>query len=643
MKAASTVLLFSLFFQFNVAYTQQPITTNANWVLVLDGYNDTDLEDMVMDMKGNTFVCVDHSAEVTIPKLNKKIADPGRVGRLLIKIDKKGKPLWAHGIRATTDGRFTDMAIAPNGDILITGFCDGISTYPSSNQDTIEVGRKKTKKDYHQPQFIYLARYDTDGNCKWVKQLSQTWGKGLGVAINSKNEIYWSYYFRGTLKDSSKTYDSFSSKNVSEHKVGILKLNGNGEVIKKLPLEINKTTTTNIINLKIDHQDNLIVYGRLRGKIQLTSKDSLTNDAYKESADAFIAKYNSNEELLWARQLGGRNHQEITDIAIDSQNNIYFTGHYTFECTISNGIKRVNTTDYEWKSGNSFIYGCFKHNGELAFIKYHKQKGYSNGCAGVAITLDKNNHIHIVGKFNDTLNFGTKLPYLTSSQPYERSTFQSIWYGDSLISLQKSIQDQNGWALINSIKSQNNLLVYGGFYHGATNIKNPNGKTFKLSHWKYGRSSVIVGSKLPTSKVIDTLSFSLKERNYLKSLKDALICSENPMDLEENIWFVDSSNVKKPLTEFTQQPCGVRIDSSSVKVYPNPTSGNIKLELNNLKGTVDINFITEQGKLIFSQQLTKMEQTELLEFDLSNIAAGKYFISVSQYGFKKVLSLLKKN
>jgi len=140
-------------------------------VFLVDGYNTADFADLVVDDKGNSYVAVNYQSRLSIPELNLQLPVGRHVSRVILKLSPEGKALWALPFSGDWDGRTTAMALAENGDLLITGFCDDVSTYPSTdpNQGDLKVGQPKSKEQYHRNQYAFIARYTANGERVWVK------------------------------------------------------------------------------------------------------------------------------------------------------------------------------------------------------------------------------------------------------------------------------------------------------------------------------------------------------------------------------------------------------------------------------------------------------------------------------------------
>ncbi len=81
---------------------------------------------------------------------------------------------------------------------------------------------------------------------------------------------------------------------------------------------------------------------------------------------------------------------------------------------------------------------------------------------------------------------------------------------------------------------------------------------------------------------------------------------------------------------------------SSIKVYPNPTSGNSKLIISSFVPTdINVSITDIAGKLIYSKNVYTKTGINQLEIDLKSCADGVYFVTVTQPSKVNILRLMK--
>ncbi|MCB9246677.1 MAG: T9SS type A sorting domain-containing protein [Flavobacteriales bacterium] len=632
----------------SLTYSQEPDLTDSpietQWLFTLDGYNTTDLADILVDGNGNSYVAVNYSSTLSIPELNVQLPFGRHVARAIVKLDPEGRAQWALPFESGYDGRTEEMHFAENGDLLITGFCDDVSIYPSTDpgQAPLKLGDPKPKEQFHRNFYVFLARYTTEGERIWVKQWKSTWAQSGGIACKPNGDIYWSVHFQKELFADTGVEETGVNSSSLERLVTFI-LDKNGNVREKFPLTYidKRIRSTHMIS---DRANNLIVYGLFEGRLDLTPKDSLVNDRLIDNQDAFIAKYDSTNELLWVRTLGGRNLQFIRDLQVDADGKLWLTGEYRMECVISSGVRMKQESGYEWKSGSSFVYASFFPNGDLDFVRYHNQKEYNQAVFGTSLVNVGNNRIFLAGSFSGSLN----LDPTNDTRVIHDSvagTFISVWEADSLHILQQDFRNKRSWAYISKVRNGGKNLIMAGNYYGAPEFRTPGGQTFKLSNRDYGRSTFICGATIQLPQIDTQASKPREIKNHLTEIEEILACLSPDTEPNEHTWFAipsDQLHDTLPIPASEQSsPCQVHLNQASAILFPNPVKTSFTLSLSGFQGDLSVSIIAFNGELLLRHK-TRMEEENLsLEFDVSHLATGTYYVNVVQKGYAKSFRLIK--
>lgn len=560
---------------------------------------------------------------------------------LILKLDKWGKAVWVRAVYSASDNRINDIALAPNGDILFTGFGDGVMQFPG-NLDTLKIGIAKKQGDLHQPQTLYAARYSKDGERIWVKSLETPFAEGLCIGANSKNEIYMSFYFNGFVKLNGQVLDTLP-KDREIRSVGLLvQLAQDGGIEKVLYRdELKSKASTPRHRFKIDKNDNLYAYGLFSKKIKFTDTDSLTNEGYIEGTDSYLTKFNPNGEFEWTRKVGGQHSQHLNEIDFDDTGSIYGAGQYTYECIIGDGVSIIQKSLSEHKSGESFFNFKMFDNGELAFARYEEQGKYTTTLLAQSIDLDLNNETHILGYFNDTINIdGFELNMRRESI----GSFYAGFTQNKLTSLELlGFQGRAAWIYPKTIESNGVYFSAGAFYYGDSCGIYVNNEPVMFGNYKYGRASVIYGGELDDKNEQNSYLASLEVNvDYLNRLKPLLACISPQEATLPNVWFPTEDSIPSRESWLSESPCGRKVGKMEVRLFPNPSRGQANLKLIGMDGgTSQIDVFSLEGKLIYSQQMSLQTSDYELGLDLSNSSNGIYYIRVIHGGLEKAIRFVK--
>lgn len=656
LKHFLSTLILLLLLIFSPTTHAQP--SHIKWSFVLDGYNDVDISDIAVDSSGNTYAAINYTSNLTIPVLNKKLPYAPHVHGLIIKLDNKGKPVWAHPFKSDFDNRIKDISIAPNGDLLITGFGDGLLEFPGL-KDTLKAGTAPDKKNmrFTRYQGFYAARYSPKGERLWVKYWNCAWGEGLSIAANKRNEVYMTYYHEHKIIDNGIVIDSFVQNETAKVKIGMAKFSANGELQQLKTLNYIKGSSIISHSIKFDNEDNILLYGWFTEKMKLSEKDSIKNDPYYESLDSYIAKYKPDGKLMWVKQIGGRNTQLIKEISIAPDNSIYATGRYDFECIIGDGIKPIQQSSYEWKSGCSFFYIHLFDDGEMDFVQYIKNKGYNSYFSGQSIATDPSGNVHIIGDFNDTLRVSG---FEAAAYHHNFTGAYSYWKKDTLQKLEKIGEATDCWINTSRIAITGTAFASAGMYCGSKSTLNINGKQLLLSNNDYGRSTYIYGGTLPQEKTPPLQPLASKkvmQQNRTKALQPLFACVKPTESPAPDVWFpttdtittlamasnantsTDSTITRTP----NPSPCGEKVTGMEASVYPNPTVNELNVKISGVNGNIQLDIVSADGRLLLTQHIEEAGNEQIITFNLSQLTSGTYFVRLSHSNYQKAIRFVKTN
>jgi len=626
------VIVVLILFTAICSYAQLP---EFSWKFVLYGKNNAWLADLVVDNNGNTYAAINFTAPIKVPGLEKKdFGYPGHVNGFIVKIDKAGKTLWAHPFKSGFDNRINDIALAPGGDLLITGFGDGVMQFPGL-KDTAKMGKAKAPGYYRYNQGFYLARYAPDGERKWVQYYDSPWGEGISIAVNSGNLISFSFYFAGTMKQHGVMIDSVSAYS-TEYRHCFAQLNGSdGKLIsiRKMQDQPSGSSTSMRAKLVYDAADNLVMYGYFTKRISLTETDSLTNDGYYESSDSYIAKLNTKSKLLWVKKIRGQSTQSISDLDIASDNSIYATGYYNYECMLTNGdgVNVIQKSKYEYKSGNSFFYLHLFEDGEADFIRYEDSKGYSSYFNGENLAIDNAGNTHLVGYFTDTLHVDGH----TAATNKNYSGFYSEWSSAANKHIGNVAASSYQMIMTRHIDINNNVYaIAGAFSKDSAILQTITGRQVVVTGTDFG-SVFIVGGLLqatPTDSIKEVAVKDVRQQRVeLVQTITACTAVEVPA---ANVW------IPADKTKITA-PCGSEVNGMAVTLFPNPTKGEVKIRLTGIIGTAQLEIFSAKGELVLSNKLQDAFDGQVVNLDLTNLADGTYVVRVTHKNFQKGLMVVK--
>ncbi len=261
----------------------------------------------------------------------------GDIDVFLIKIDKFGNTIWTKQFGSIAEDKAYELDIDDDNNIYITGATLG----------TLRGNVSSGGKD------IFLAKYNSNGNQIWLKQLgSAEWDKGTSVKVY-QNKIYLMGYTGGILE---------AGNHLGGIDVFIAKYNSDGYQIWLKQLGTEKEDTPKSMDIKNDH---IYITGILKEV---------------EDYDIFLMKTDVDGQMIWNKKFGTLETEGSEDLIVDEDENIYITGY--------------TVGDFEVNYGYSDIF-LLKISSNGMLIRAN-QWGTETGDYAQSIAYD-NNYIYITG------------------------------------------------------------------------------------------------------------------------------------------------------------------------------------------------------------------------------------------------------
>jgi hypothetical protein len=112
--------------------------------------------------------------------------------------------------------------------------------------------------------------------------------------------------------------------------------------------------------------------------------------------DCFLAKYDSNGVVVWAKRFGGTDDDWVRNVAVDTDRNCYVTGRFVSTNFLIEGI---TLTNFSPNGNSSFFVAKFSSSGNLLWAK-GPDRGYSQ--SGWKIAVAGSSNCYVVGYFSGT-------------------------------------------------------------------------------------------------------------------------------------------------------------------------------------------------------------------------------------------------
>lgn len=252
-------------------------------------------------------------------------------------------------------------------------------------------------------------------------------------------------------------------------------------------------------SVAVDANGNIYITGYFSeyyvyfGSIQLTNSNSSNN-----TQDMFLAKYDTNGNVIWAKKAGGALHDAGNSVVIDALGNILIAGY----CTSSNG--RVFLAKYD-SSGNEL---------------WTKSAGSTYGSYATSIAVDNSGDFFVTGNFT---GYTIVFDGISFNNPNGSNLYGDIFIakynanGDLLwVKIEGGTKADNAYGI--STDNLGNAYITGSFdsptlNFGSTTLTNSSGGTFNnIFITKYDASGNVVWANvaggtnedIPTAIAVDS-------------------------------------------------------------------------------------------------------------------------------------------
>lgn len=314
--------------------------------------------------------------------------------------------LWARTSGTDCQSDATAIAIDPAGNVLEYGtFRNQISNFDTLLIESPYYSGILERND------VYLFKYDSTGQFLWALKSGNSFREDAkGIATDANGNIYITGFYMGdTLKFGNLT--SAPSGHL-KRKAFLVKINPAGvpQWMKTYFVPDPNNTPLNygieFHDVAVNGSNEVIVYGYIQRDSTMIGNFKVKNYGINDADnDLFVAKFDASGNVIWVKQAVGINsYENIEQLTIDNQNNIYIVGHSIGTNLTMDNISLPETT---LNSPNEAFVIKLSNNGNAL---WGDRFGTTNGDKPVqahGVAVDDGGNIYVAGEFRGiTLKFG---------------------------------------------------------------------------------------------------------------------------------------------------------------------------------------------------------------------------------------------
>lgn len=507
-----------------------------------------------------------------------------------------------------------------------------------------------------------LNAYSQNPNWEWAKIAGGS-GKDAGqkIAIDSQGDVY----VLGSFRDNNMVLGSITLANAGDDDVFLAKYDALGNLI--WAKSIGSTGTEFGTNLLIDKYDDIYVSGGFSSPNITIGTTTLPNSG---GFDFFIAKYNPNGQVLWAKNSSNSNFNAGL-VAIDADLNTYSiigtTSTANIEkydalenliwsrpITTTGSISSISYRGFYVDSSGVYITGGFfgssltigsitlinttaQNSNDMYIAKldtagnvlWAKNAIIAAGDHGTKVVIDRLGNSYVLGQFSGTATFdshsitsnGQNDLFLVKYNP----SGQVIW-------AKNAGGNQNDWVNGLVLDTKGSAYIIGEFYSPSFTFANTTfnnmgvwfsyADVFVLKYDSLGNEVWIKNIEgLGNDNGNDVAINNIGEVYITGAIEDTLGGTTNIGNFPLVSYGLDDIFIAKLSQTLSIDQL---IDMKGVSVYPNPNRGKFIIEINNTQNA-KIEIYNISGQLIYQKQ-TVQSRTEI---DLNVHSKGIYFIKVN--------------
>lgn len=320
------------------------------WIVLLD----SDFAEIELDDANNIYLMTSFNLEFDAdPTSGTQIfnADPLNenifyTNIALTKLDTTGVFLWAKQITQGGDSGLSGFELLNGGDICVIG------TFRDSVDFDSGTGEHIIGSSFNLEYDGFLLRLDSAGNFKWMANFDALQPESTVDVVSSLEDFMGNIYINGRYYGAVDFDTTLPGSELTEDSMGahfIAKYDSLGNFIW---VKENGKDYFNRDNMLYDSDQfgNIYIGGKFENTKDFSPSAGTYNVTSAGGSDIFIQKIDSLGNLVWLKQFGGADSDQLGGLTLDADGNIYHYGVFEGNADLDPGGGTISLTAY----GNGF-------------------------------------------------------------------------------------------------------------------------------------------------------------------------------------------------------------------------------------------------------------------------------------------------
>ena len=311
----------------DIFYLKYDANGILQWVKRAGGPNNDGAKSIAIDASGNFYMSGYFGSDTLILGADTLLnAQTGSFDIFLAKFDADGNPIWAKCAGGTNNDIALSVAVDNSNNAYITGYM----TSPSVTFGTVTFVNTG----------VFLVKYNTNGNVLWAKNFQGTqWDLGASVAVDNAGNSFVAGYFKSHIMYIDNIILTNNYPGYDE--IFLVKSDAAGNALWARRAGGEWSDRGYSVAVDADGA-SYCVGGFTSDSVNFGAITLYNSYANSVNHDIFIAKYDANGNVLWAKNEGGYNDDFANSVALDASDNIFITGAFMSPSLVFNNITLTN-------------------------------------------------------------------------------------------------------------------------------------------------------------------------------------------------------------------------------------------------------------------------------------------------------------
>ncbi|MFM9945227.1 MAG: T9SS type A sorting domain-containing protein [Bacteroidia bacterium] len=527
---------------------------------------------------------------------------------------------WAKKWGGAYDDLGISVAVDANGNVYTTGsFSDSVDFDPSAARATLKSSGVSD---------IFISKIDGTGKLVWAKKIGgATVDAGYAITTDASGNIFITGGFTGAVDfdpgTAVKTLTASGSSGLMD--IFVAKFDASGNLTWAKSIGANLTDYGS--SIAVDASGNVYTTGFFYSTVDFDPDATTVNLSSKGNSDIFILKLDATGKFVWAKSIGSSSADAGRCIALNASY-VYITGTFSGTADFDPGLVEQLLTS----TGGTDIFALqLDKDGNY---QWAKNMGGTLDEEGTSITVSASGLSYITGRFSGTADFnpGTGKTELTSAG--DKDIFILKLDNSGNLSWAKRIGGlSTDLGLSIAIDASGEIYTTGSF-KGTVDF-DPGANKSELT--SLGLEDIfiskldVLGNFLWAKKIGETLS-DAGQCIFVSKTTGAIYLTgffTGTVDFDPDAPKLEltSSGITDVFVEKINASSGSieNLTKNEIRIYPNPTTGIINLDLGNRNlGEIKIQILNSLGQIVLEQN-SEVQQSN---FSIQHLPKGLYLVGI---------------